>query len=139
VHGDYANELVHDTHAATTPEALFFPIHAVRATDPDGAPFSRENAAQIWEQLIEIRKFVHVMLSELRPYPESRSGYEILAFDLLIVRDPQRGDGPRVVVLEVNDRVGFQTPDCKLFRQWRDDLIAWQFRHIAVISDALKK
>jgi hypothetical protein len=136
---DFQNSEIHDTHYATTPEALFFPMHHARITDPDGAPLTPPDIADIWSQLDEIGATSAELLADVKPYVESRTAYEIFAFDLLIIRDPARGSGPRLVVLEVNDRVGFTTQESPATTQWRADLVEFNFRTIDSLRESLAR
>jgi hypothetical protein len=135
---DYDNPAIHDTHAKTTKENLFFPTHASRIshTAPDGdfkGRPKRIDVSVIYAQMSVIcAALVRLLVrNHVRQYEESVSGFEVFGLDFMIVNDPVEGGDrgfdyvPRVVLIEANDRVGHTTPPGALFDEFQDDYFAW--------------
>jgi hypothetical protein len=113
VRAQYGNADIHDTHADSTNGALFFPQHVARITpvcDP----------ASITAQMNEIcEACVGLIRDDVRAYEEStRGGFEVFGLDLMIARG-------RVILLEVNTRVGYATPNDPLFAEFQRMYFSW--------------
>ena len=121
------NGEIHDTHAKSTPSAIFFPTmataihHPAAPNEPLDVSDVRRQLRQIADALTRQAERAHVC-----PYPESQNAFEIFGLDLLVVRKNKTGPvTPRVVLLEVNDRVGYDTPDSPLTERIQDDYFRW--------------
>jgi hypothetical protein len=129
---DYDNPLIHDTCACST--ALFFPTHADRIKNADGRALDLPSvAAQLRTINAALRSLLrfsdpqHMNGPPARPYAESDHAFEVFALDIMIVRRYISGMlvDPCVVLLEVNDRVGYNTPPDALFDRMQDDFLRW--------------
>eukprot|EP01105_Mastigella_eilhardi_P012912 TRINITY_DN2940_c0_g1_i2.p1 TRINITY_DN2940_c0_g1~~TRINITY_DN2940_c0_g1_i2.p1 ORF type:complete len:390 (+),score=74.67 TRINITY_DN2940_c0_g1_i2:272-1441(+) len=91
--GDWDNKEVHDSHGHSTPEDLLFP------EDLEGAD-TADLLRQMREALVPVGE---VLRNAAVPFAESRDAFEVFGADFLPTR---RGT---VVLMEVNERVGFQS------------------------------
>lgn len=129
VRDNYEDARIHDSHAKSTSEALFFPTHASQIKSSHGDSLDVES---VWRQLHTICDALAQLLSAqprgVRPYRESQCGFEIFGMDVMIVRRAT-ADGmidPCVVLIEVNDRVGYGgTPSSPLFDELQDAYFQW--------------
>lgn len=93
---NWQNPLIHDTHGKTTPRMLWFPEDL---PDPSQGP-------AIFAQMETIMALVaRIMEPSVTIYPESIYGYEVLGCDFMI------DASYRVVLLEINDHVGYPKDD----------------------------
>lgn len=109
VEGDWANKLIHDTHSGTTEHNIFVD------TPPE--------VSHIANALGEI-----MMRSNVRPYEESKVGYEVFGLDIL----PSPSG---LKLLEVNSRVGMKDlgdpPGCPYedtFTKFSLDYFNWMLK-----------
>eukprot|EP00727_Mastigamoeba_balamuthi_P005080 m51a1_g14570 hypothetical protein (399) ;mRNA; r:1068283-1069650 len=92
---DLASDAVHDTHAKSTPRNLFF---------PEDVELGDAERASVLAQMRAVMAAVgDVLRGHAVPYKESRSAYEVFGCDFLVERQTLRP-----VLMEVNERVGFQ-------------------------------
>lgn len=130
IRGEYSDAGIHDTHAKSTPEAFFFPTHAARICAPNGSPCALD-IRDIYAQMCAICAALAARLTEqgVRPYEESARAFDIFGLDLMIVRKMDNSTNsvvdPCVVLLEVNDRVGYDTPDSPLTAKFQQDYFTW--------------
>ena len=88
---DWQNKRVHDTHAKTTPNNLWFPEDLPCVDDRQ----------LIYDNVSSVLAAVAQIIQPLAaPYPESPCAYEVFGCDFLV------GTDNRVLLLEINDRVG---------------------------------
>lgn len=91
---DYTNPDIHDTHFASTVDALIYPV-SLSSSYP---------VAKMQEGLDEIIRLLKIVLrGAIRSYPESPYAYQIYGADVMF-----REDGS-AVLLEINARPGFGT------------------------------
>jgi hypothetical protein len=126
-HGDYDNREIHDTHAKSTKGAIFFPTHAGGIRSPDNKSLDMKEV--IWQLRVICDALGDLVTKPkpVRPYEESTRGFEIFGLDIMIIKR-QTATGiidPCVVLLEVNDRVGYDTPPDYLFDEMQDDYLEW--------------
>lgn len=90
---DYENNLIHDTHADTTPRNLFF---------PQDINLNQEQINKIFKKMRKILKNVGDILEKnnVGPYEESKYAFEVFGCDFLIQ------DNFNVILMEINDKVG---------------------------------
>lgn len=91
--GDWHNKRIHDTHAESTDFNLWFPEDL---PDP----------AHRYELLSQMETIAGAAVSlmyaaKVGPYPESRNAFEVFGCDFMIT------DDYRVILIEINDRVGY--------------------------------
>lgn len=136
VRGNYDDNDIHDTHAKSTSEALFFPTHANEIRAPSLAALSqqhyqeseeRANLREIYAQLEDICATIARQLerANLRPYAESHRAFDIFGLDVMIVRTIARPLS--VILIEVNDRVGYATCNDPLSDVFFRDFFAWAY------------
>lgn len=119
-HAHYEDPAIHDTHAKSTPGALFFPTHTAHITNINGAPLSNF-APNVYEQVANIcGVLAEILRPHARTYAESAYGFEVFGLDVLLA-----GADPRAILLEVNDRVGYDTPADPLFDLMQDAYFEW--------------
>lgn len=127
VHGDYDNREIHDTHAKSTKGAIFFPTHASGIRSPDDKPLDMKEVVWQLRVICDALGDLVTKPKPVRPYEESARGFEIFGLDIMIIKR-QTATGvidPCVVLLEVNDRVGYDTPPDYLFEEMQDDYFEW--------------
>lgn len=153
IHANYEDPEIHDTHAKSTAGAFFFPTHAREIMSPDGHELDI-NAVMAQLQVIcdslanllgtgraidKVPRRGTVTSLEVHgpvcPYSESVNGFEIFGLDIMIVKRHIHGGAsgshhprlidPCVVLLEVNDRVGYDTPPHPLFDEMQDAYFKW--------------
>lgn len=120
VRGDYENNKVHDTHFDSTPESVFFPADCHNIVPP----LSNDDVVSIAKQMEDItRALFDMVAATIAPYDEALTAYDVFAMDLLLERT---ADGPHVILMEVNDRVGYahnaSAKDHEFLREFSD----WQ-------------
>jgi hypothetical protein len=93
------NTDVTDTHASSTSENYFFPDESHRISNiPQFAELVHKQTTKIAQTILSFA------WSNLRIYSESIAAYEVFGLDFLIARNTD--NSPRVVLIEINDRVG---------------------------------
>jgi len=128
VHGDYDNGEIHDTHMKSTERSFFYPADCEHIHSESGdRVIGDAEIGSISQQMRAISAFFATELREIRPYAESRTGYEIFGVDALLARDDS-ASAPRVIVMEVNDRVGYAAARDGLdaYYTWRTEMVRWQ-------------
>lgn len=97
VQGDWGNTHIHDSHAKSTDKDLYYP-------DDFQAP--PHEIKSISTQIQDIGGVLSkILVNQIQSYPESTNAYEVFGVDLMVAR----GTKPRVVLLEVNDHVGYSS------------------------------
>lgn len=109
VAGQWSSRAIHDSHAKSTPKNLYFPedLNDPRVcADAD----SRDRFAQdLLAQMREILDAVSGLFEgNLEAYPESNEAFEVFGCDFMVDMRPQASGRARVVVLEINERIGMQ-------------------------------
>lgn len=141
VHANYDDPLIHDSHAKTTTEVIFFPTHASEIKSPRDRATAGANAidlADIYAQMREICDALGRLLKRngIRKYEESDSGFEIFGLDIMIIAHPDDPESARVVLIEANDRVGYTTPKGYWSDMLQNDYFEWAWR--TAIEPAIK-
>jgi hypothetical protein len=114
---DFFNKDIHDTHMESSDDDYFFP----RDLDVD-----EETTRKIWDQIRRVCKVcVDIPDGTLGPPEESEFAFEIFGLDFLVQ------DDFNVILLEVNDKVGYKskhypkiTPD---FKEFSKEYFDWVF------------
>jgi hypothetical protein len=125
-HAHYDDAAIHDSHADTTPKALFFPTHAGELRAP-WSPDRPIDLREIYAQIDEICSILAHQLErvKVRPYSESKCAFDVFGLDLMIVRKGARD--PSVILIEVNDRVGYAAQQDPLMDEFFRDYFQWLF------------
>lgn len=131
---DYHNSDIHDTHLKSTPRNLFFPKDAIK-----GCKLTKKNIQHIYSQIQEIADVLGILMRDnAKTYAESKIGCEIFGLDLMIT------DDLNVILIEVNDRVGYAPVGGnfnKIFKDFCTQYFNWVYDNAIkpVEHDLLKK
>ncbi len=112
--GDYSNKAVHDTHLDSTETNWFYPEDFYL-----GVPLGTSEAKE--KLLCEVERVLHA-IGKCIPavaYQESKYGYEVFGVDLLVTTEH------RVVLLEVNEKVGYDFVDERGAREFSQKYYSW--------------
>jgi len=125
--GHYNDKDIHDTHAKSTNRALFFPTHAYAIHPSSSDSKVRLDLRDIYAQLEDICATLAHQLecAKLHPYKESQRAFDIFGLDVLIVHTSTRD--PAVILIEVNDRVGYATIEDPITNIFFQDFYAWAY------------
>lgn len=107
--GDFSNKAIHDTHLDSTETNWFYP------EDLEVPALEKSHLMR------EVEKVLH-MIGESVPalsYQESKYAYEVFGVDLLITNEY------RVVLLEVNEKVGYDFVDERGARDFSSKYYSW--------------
>ena len=117
---DINNDDIHDSHMKSTAVAVFFPHDSARITKADGVTRLRdEEISRFWDQMkVMCDDIVALVRETIAPYEESRAGFTVFGLDIMM-----QDDHP--VLLEVNDMVGYTSPDCPLWDRFRREYFEW--------------
>jgi hypothetical protein len=109
---DFSNPAIHDSHSESTAQNYFFPEDFIYCHTLSGKQYDNQQVAiqDILSQMQQVSEILgYVMKAKMRKwtYPESNFAYEIFGCDFLVeAKDTPTGIQNRVILLEVNDRIG---------------------------------
>ena len=93
IEGDYHNFEIHDTHAKSTSNFIFF---------PEDFNFEKKNLEKVISQIeLILSKIAEIIKIHLKCYSESNNCFEVFGIDFMIKKDFT------VILIEINDNYGF--------------------------------
>lgn len=120
INSDYHNKKIHGSHMESTKENIFFP-------DCFSDVISEKQISHINKQFEEIASMIFEIYKHFaKPYPESKTAFEIFAIDTIIDTDMN------VHLIEVNDKVGYGTSNGiidDIFIKFSYDYFDWIFKY----------